>query len=481
MNPIVLFSIGLLMAAMGILFSIPAIIDISNHNPDWKAFAESSAIAVFIGISLMLLTWGRTFCLGRRDGYLLTIGSWVAMSLVAALPFWFSSHEISFTNAVFESISGLTTTGSTTFTHLGSMPPGFLLWRAMLQWIGGIGIIVMAVSLLPFLRVGGMQLYRMETSDQYDKITPRIADVCLRIFGIYVLLSLACVITYWSLGMTIFEALIHAMTTISTGGFSTSDQSLGYFKAPAIEWAAVVFMLAGSLPFTVYIRFLHSPNRTAFTLDSQTLPFMTYTIVTICLGAIYLEMHQPSAILDSLRISAFSVVSIITTTGYASGDYLGWGAGAATFFFFLTLIGGCAGSTSGGLKAFRLLALYKGIRNQSQLLQFPNSLYQMKLGDRDLTKESMTSVYLFFLVMISSLGLITLALSMTGLDFISSISAAATSIANVGPGLGTIIGPTGTFAPLSNAAKWILDVGMLIGRLEYFTVLVLFLPNFWKE
>ena len=469
------------MVILGVMFVFPGCVDLFNNNPDWKAFAISSGIAIFLGVMLMLMTWGHTFCLGRSEGYFLTVGSWVSISLIAALPFWISSQDISFTDAVFEAVSGLTTTGSTIFTGLDSMAPGLLLWRAILQWIGGIGIIVMAVTLLPFLRVGGMQLYRLETSDLYDKITPRIAGVCLRIVGVYMLLSVACLVTYWALGMTLFEALIHAMTTISTGGFSTSDQSLGYFREPTIEWAAIVFMLAGSLPFTVYIRFLSDFKMKAFTQDSQTVPFLLYTSAFIVLCTTYLSLHQSGLFSDHLRMAAFSVVSIITTTGFASGDYLSWGVGIAVIFFFITMLGGCAGSTAGGLKTFRLLALYKGAMNQRLLLQYPRGLFNSQLGNRHISREGMISVYVFFFVIIAVLALITIALSLTGLDFTTSISAAITSIANVGPGLGQMIGPAGTFANINDSAKWILDIGMLAGRLEFFTILVFFLPNFWSD
>jgi len=481
MNRVVPFAIGILMSILGVMFVIPAIVDVVNSNSDWKTFALSSAIAIFIGGLLMLSSQGQTFKLGQREGYILTVGSWISISLMAALPFWLSGQDISFTDAVFESVSGLTTTGSTVLTGLSQMPPGLLVWRAVLQWIGGIGIIVMAVTLMPFLRVGGMQLYRLETSDQYDKITPRIAGVCLRIMSIYLLLSVACGVTYWVLGMTGFEAFIHAMTTISTGGFSTTDQSLGHFGSPGIEWAAVVFMLAGSLPFSIYIRFLSGFDGKALTHDSQAPAFLAYTAVFILIFTVYLSLHQPGPILDNLRQAAFSVVSVITTTGYASGDYLNWGIGVTTMFFFLTLMGGCAGSTAGGLKTFRLLALCKAGMNQTHFLQYPHGLFRTHLGGQLVSAENMRSVHIFFYVMIAVLCLMTLGLSLTGLDFTTSISAAATSIANVGPGLGQSIGPSGTFASLPDGAKWIMGAGMLAGRLEFLTILVLFLPDFWRE
>ena len=480
MNRVVVFPIGVLMIALGVLLIMPAIMDIVSGSGDWQAFAISSIAAVSIGGLMLLSTFGWGFHLSRRDGYLLTIGCWLSLAIMAAVPFWVSDMHISFTDAVFESISGLTTTGSTVLTGLDTMPPGILLWRAMLQWIGGIGIIVMAVTLLPFLRVGGMQLYRMETSDQYDKFMPRLADICIRITIIYVALSILCAATYWELGMTGFEAIVHAMTTLSTGGFSTSDQSMGHFANPSIQWAAILFMLAGSLPFSVYIRFIHRFKFNVFLRDSQTSGFLLYTALAILGMTVFLAVNHPGGFLENLRQAAFNVVSVISTTGYASSDYLTWGAGAATLFFFLSMLGGCAGSTTGGLKAFRLFTMLKGSVRQGGKLMSPHCVQIIRMGDRQLSDDALSGVYLFFFVMMAVLGIITLGLTLTGLDFETSISAAVTAIANVGPGLGAIIGPAGNFEPLSDTAKWILDVAMLAGRLEFMTILVLFVPDFWN-
>jgi len=481
MNRVVLFAIGILMVLLGVLLVIPAIVDAYSHDGDWHAFAFSSLSALFFGGLLMLTFNGHEFRMERREGYFLTLGSWMSMSLVGALPFWMSDLNISFTDAVFESVSGLTTTGSTVLSGLDSMPPGILLWRGLLQWVGGIGIIVMAVTLFPFLRIGGMQLYRMETSDQYDKFMPRIADVCLRITVVYVVLTLICGILYWAFGMTGFEAVIHAMTTLSTGGYSTSDQSIGHFAQPSIQWVAVVFMLAGSLPFSLYIRYLHQFDAKTFSQDSQTFGFLSYTAIFIAVTVLFLSLHTNGAFSDNVRLAAFNVVSVISTTGYASADYLTWGAGAATLFFFLSMLGGCAGSTAGGLKAFRLLAMVKGSFRQGLTLSYPNGIFAVRLGNKKVNDDALDGVYLFFFIMMSAIGLITIALALTGLDFTTSISAAVTAVANVGPGLGTVIGPTGNFEPLSNTAKWVIDVGMIAGRLEFLAIMILFLPDFWAE
>lgn len=482
MNRIILLPIGILIAAQGSLMCIPALLDALNASADWKAFTVSSAFSIAIGVLLALSGRGHPVHLSRRDGYLLTVGIWLSLSAVSALPFWLSEFGISFTDATFEAISGLTTTGSTVLSHLDDMPKGLLLWRAILQWIGGIGIVVMAVTLLPFLRIGGMQLYRMETSDQSEKISPRIADICIRIALVYVLLTLVCGLLYGLEGMNAFEAAVHAMTTVSTGGFSTSDQSIGHFASPSIEWTATSFMLLGSLPFSVYILYFRRFNWTVFRDDSQTVAFLGYTAVLIVIVASYLWVSaEGTSYGDDLRLAAFNVVSVISTTGYASTDYLSWGAGFASVFFFLSLLGGCAGSTAGGLKAFRLIAMWKNVTQLSKTLIHPHAVQSLYLGERRIEWRDLSEIYLFFFIMMAVLACLSLALGLTGLDFTTSISAATTAITNVGPGLGDVIGPSGTFQSLNSGAKWLLDFGMLAGRLEYLTVLVLLLPEFWTD
>ncbi len=481
MNRIVFIAIGLMLVMLGALMDVPAVVDASLGNPDWKVFAISSGISFFIGGALVLANRGSDYKLGLREGYLLTVGSWVAISFMAAVPFWMSNLQISFTDSVFEAVSGLTTTGSTVLSGLDSMPPGLLLWRGMLQWIGGIGIVVMAVAMLPFLRVGGMQLFRLESSDRSDKVAPRLVGVSIRIVGIYIALTVLCAGAYWFFGMTAFEAIVHAMTTVSTGGFSTSDQSLGYFASSSIEWTAVVFMLAGSLPFAVYVKFFGRLDWSVFARDGQVKMFLGYTAFFIAVLSFWLVFEQRIPLDEAFRKSAFSVVSIVTTTGYASGDYLQWGAFAATLFFMLTFIGGCAGSTAGGVKTFRFQVMAVEVARQGKFLLHPHGVFKARLDGRPIEQELAVSVFIFFAVMLVGVGVITIALSFMGLDFATSISAAITALANVGPGLGEIIGPAGNFEPLSDGAKWVLDIGMLAGRLEFFTVLVLFIPSYWKD
>ncbi|MDH5750633.1 MAG: TrkH family potassium uptake protein, partial [Rhodospirillales bacterium] len=359
--------------------------------------------------------------------------------------------------------------------------PGLLLWRAILQWIGGIGILVMAVSILPFLRVGGMQLYRMESSDHSEKLTPRVVDMALKLFAVYISLTLICAATYWAFGMSGFEAIVHAMTTLSTGGFSTSDQSLGHFTRPATQWTAIIFMLCASLPFPVYVNFIRRFDFAVFSKDSQIRTFIYYTsIFIIVLGGwlVFIRQIPPD---EALRLAAFHVVSILSTTGYATADYLGWGTFVPMLFLSITLLGGCAGSTAGGIKAFRLQIMFLEMKRQCRILIYPHGVFQSKLDGRTVSESLVTSVMIFFFLLVMTIFGITLLLSALGVDFESALSAAATSVANVGPGIGEIIGPAGNFKSLPNGAKWILDFGMITGRLEIFTILTLFLPRHWED
>ena len=477
----VLFPIGATLVVFGTFMALPAVVEALAGNGDWKAFAEGASAATIIGATILFAAHGGETDLSLREGYLLTVAMWIALPLVSALPFWFSIERISFTDAVFEAVSGLTTTGSTVFSGLDSMAPGLLIWRAFLQWLGGIGIIVMAVIVLPFLRVGGMQLYRMESSDRSEKIAPRAYHAMLSILVIYAALTTLCAVLYWFSGMTPFEAAVHAMTTLSTGGFSTSDGSIGHFQSAAIEWEAVVFMMLGSLPFALYVKFIKRGRFSVWSEDSQVSVFISLVVVAILMSAFWLVSERGIAPLEALRSAAFNVVSVVTTTGFASGDFTTWGAFPIVFFFFLMFVGGCAGSTAGGVKMFRFELLAKEAIRQSQRLISPHAVYQTRLNDHPVDSDVVSSVMVFFFLLIVFLTGATIMLGFSGLDFETSISAAVTAISNVGPGLGVMIGPAGNFASLPDTAKWILDICMIVGRLEYLTVAVVFLPLFWRD
>jgi trk system potassium uptake protein TrkH len=478
-RPIV-FIIGLLVTQMGVAMIIPAIADAIAGSRDWTTFAASSAAAVFLGGTFVLSTIGERIALNLRQAFVLTTLSWIALSAVGALPLAFSGLGLSYTDAFFESISGLTTTGSTVLVGLDNLPPGILLWRAMLHWLGGVGIIVMAITILPYLRVGGMQLFRMESSDRSEKTFPRAAQVATATSFAYAVLTVACIIAYSLAGMTAFDAVTHAMATVSTGGFSTSDASIGHFQSPAIEWVATLFMALGALPFVIYIQAVHG-KRAVIWKNSQVRRFLIGLGLVVAVLTLFLWLEREVPLLDALRFVAFSVVSVVTTTGFATVDYGQWGSFAVVAFFFLTFVGGCTGSTAGGIKVLRLELAALVIRNQFQRLYQPHGVFTIRYqGQRlqdDVARSAMTFIFIFILAFV----FLGLGLSATGLDLITAFSGAATALANVGPGLGPVIGPVGNFSSLPDAAKWMLSAGMLMGRLEFLTVLVALSPMFWRD
>jgi trk system potassium uptake protein TrkH len=361
---------------------------------------------------------------------------------------------------------------------LDTAPPGILLWRAILQWLGGVGIIVMAVAILPILQVGGMQLFRVEAFEA-DKVLPRAAQIAGGISIVYVFLTGLAAIILWVLGMSGFEAVAHAMTSIATGGYSTSDASIGHFNSAAIDWAICLFMVLGSLPFVLYLRALRG-NVLAFFRDSQVRAFLSLLAIVILLVASWLwdkDLMEPGA---ALRYATFNVISIMTGTGYATADFGQWGAFVLIVMFLLMFVGGCAGSTTCGIKIFRFQVLYATAKVQMKRLMQPNGIFVPYYNKRPIPETVAESVMGFFFLFIGSFGLLAGYLGYVGLDFVTALSGAASAMANVGPGLGDVIGPAGTYAPLPDNAKLALCAGMLLGRLELFTVLVLLSRNFWR-
>jgi trk/ktr system potassium uptake protein len=474
----ILFILGVMLTHFGLAMLFPAIADVAVGNRDWQVFAAAGAVTLFAGGLLMLANRG-PIELGLRQVFILTTVCWVTLSLFGALPLLLSSLPVSFADAFFESMSGLTTTGSTVLVGLDHLPPGILLWRALLQWIGGIGIIVMGIAVLPFLRVGGMQLFRAESSDRSEKPLPRLRQVAGAITATYLLLTLACAVLYDVSGMSAFEALTHAMTTISTGGYSTSDGSIGHFNKPLIDWIAVVFMLAGSIPFVLYVRMFHNEPM-AILRSSQVRALLYFLVGLIVAMSLWVHVTQAISMLDALRLVTFNVVSIVTTTGYATTDYSLWGSTAVIIFLTITVVGGCTGSTAGGIKIMRFEIMILTARAQVKRLIHPHQVAAFTYNQAPLTADVQISVAVFSTLFFVSIAAGTIALNALGLDFITSLSATATSVANVGPGLGDVVGPAGNFAGLPDAAKWLLAIGMLFGRLELFTVLILFHPGFWR-
>ncbi len=458
---------------------LPMATDLTLGNEDWKVFFFCMVFTGFFGGAMIITNSADKFNMTMRQTFLLTTISWVILCITAAAPFALSGLQMSLTDSLFEAVSGLTTTGSTVMTNLQNAPPGILLWRAILQWLGGIGIIVMALSVLPFLKVGGMQLFQTESSES-EKAMPRATQLAASIGIIYLGLTVACMICYQLSGMGSFNAWAHAMTTIATGGFSTFDTSFGHHDAVYTELTAITFMLLGGLPFILYVKALRGNWRSLVT-DTQVRAFLSFVAFTIAIMVIYLVIQNNMGLGEALRRSSFNVVSIITGTGYTNGDYGAWGGFAVITIFFLMAVGGCAGSTTCGIKIFRFQVLYAVTITQLRQLIHPHGVFTPHYNHNPIPKGIASSVMSFFFVYALCFTVLAIALSFIGLDFMTAMSGAVTSISNVGPGLGDIIGPTGTFQPLPDAAKWIMCVGMLLGRLELFTVLVLFIPAFWRK
>ena len=468
------------MSTLAVAMCLPAIFDLIIGNPNWQVFLLAAALTLFIGIMLVLMTRDNVRKISIRQAFVLTTVVWVVIPSFAALPLAFADLQLSYTDAFFEAMSGLTTTGSTVMLGLDSTPPGILLWRALLQWLGGIGIIAMAIVILPLLQVGGMQLFRMESSDTSDKVMPRTTQIVTYISVLYVALTALCAVLYWAGGMSGFDAVTHAMTTIATGGFSTHDASVGYFNSPAIDATATMFMLIGGMPFVLYLQALRgAPLR--LIRDSQVRWFLATVVIAVLSMWFYLEGDLEGQVFKNFFRVAFNVVSVITGTGYSTEDYSAWGPFAVSVLFFLMFVGGCAGSTTCGIKIFRFQVLYATAKNQMYRLLQPHGVFIPYYNRRPIPETVTESVMGFFFLYALAFAVIAMGLGLLGLDFLTAASGAATAISNVGPGLGPRIGPAGTFATLPDAAKWLLSFGMLLGRLELFTVLVLLLPSFWRK
>lgn len=475
----IMYVIGLLLMVLSVGMILPMLADMYAGNQDWKVFMLCAVITAFFGGSLFLSNAHHKLNINVRQAFMLTVLSWVSIAGFGALPFYFSEFKLSMTDAFFESMSGVTTTGSTVITGLDTGPPGILLWRGILQWLGGVGVVLMAMSIMPFLNVGGMQIFRTELSEN-EKVLPRAAQLASSIGLIYVALTITCMISYMFAGMSLFDAMVHAMTTISTGGFSTYDSSFGHYDTPWSEIVAITFMIAGGLPFVLYLQAVRGHARPLFT-DSQVRTFLGLVSISILVMTTYLVTHQDMFLFEALRRSSFNVVSIVTGTGFANGDFNAWGGFAVSLMFFLMVIGACAGSTTCGIKIFRFQVLFEIAYVQLRKLVYPSGVFIARYNGKPIPNDVPISVMGFFFLYALCFSMIAIALSFTGLDFLTAMSGAATSISNVGPGLGEIIGPAGTFQPLPDSAKWICSAAMLLGRLEIFPILVMCTPHFWQR
>jgi trk system potassium uptake protein len=481
------YVLGLLVFVLGLTMLFPLAADVIAGNGHWGAFAEAAAITSVFGLLLTIACANAVSAgLTIRQTFILTTGVWLVLPFFGALPFVFGEIRPAelggggarYVDAYFEAMSALTTTGSTVFSGLDNLPVGINLWRGMMQWFGGIGIIVVAMVFLPELRVGGMQIFRSEAFDTMGKILPRASEIAARISVIYLGLTILCALTYLALGMPPFDALVHSLTTLSTGGFSTRDASFGAFQGP-LEYAAAIFMILASLPFVRYIQLVAGTARPIFR-DSQVRAYLATVLALVLILTLYRVAVNDDNWEHGLREGLFNVTSIISGTGYSSVDYQLWGPVPVVMFFFIGLIGGCAGSTSCSIKVFRWQLLFASVSTQVRRLYAPHGVFEPRFEGRPIPDEVLSSVMAFFVLFFVSLGVMSVLLGLTGLDFVTSISGAASALGNIGPGLGDTIGPAGNYATLNDAAKWILSFAMLLGRLELIVVLVLFTTAFWR-
>ena len=475
----VFFTLGLLQIILGLSMIIPIFAQVIYNELD-AGFIGSGIISIIFGMLFYLSNLDHDKKINLQQAFLLTSLSWLSIAIFGSLPFIFSELNLKVVDAFFESMSGITTTGSTIIVDLNGSPKSILLWRAMLQWLGGIGIIVMAITLMPIMNIGGMQLFKISSSDTNEKILPKTKEIAVRLMLIYLSLSIACMILYKLCGMSLFDSITHSMTTIATGGFSNYNESIGYFNNDLIEITSIIFIISGSIPFIIYLKFLNG-ERKVFISDIQIRSFIKISIISTLVLFFYLVVKNESFTeIDFLSVT-FNVVSILTGTGYVTEDFSVWGNFPLIFFLILMFIGGCAGSTSCGVKIFRVQILFNFFSNQIKKIIYPHGIFNLKYGKQNINDKFMSSVIAFIYLYILIFFIVTVLLSINGLDFITSISAAATSISNVGPGLGEYIGPNGNFSQLPNISKWILSFAMMLGRLEIFAILVLFLPAFWRK
>lgn len=473
--------IGLLLLSMAALMLAPALIDASLGNPDWRAFIAASIISALVGAALALgCQTSAQSPVTTQQAFLITVGAWVLLPFFGALPFIFGVPDAGYINALFESVSGMTTTGSTIFVGIEYLAPGLLLWRALLQWIGGLGIVLFALVFLPTLRIGGMQLFKTDSVDSDRSLLVKAREIAPMVLAVYVGLTLLCAVLYRAFGMAVFDAICHAMSTIATGGFSTRDTSFAGADA-ATKLTCIVFMLIASLPFLRYVEMVTAKLYRIHTDPQVKAFFYTVLFAWLIITAARLSSAPELTFMDVGLDTAFNTVSILTGSGFASANYNTWGETFWILFILLMLVGGCAGSTTCSVKIFRYQVLALVAWGELQRMRRPNRVVVLRFAGKPLGSDVAASVLTFFFLFMISLIVFSIAMSLTGEDLITSISGAATALTNVGPGLGPKIGPVGSFSSVNDAGKIVLIVAMVVGRLELLSVYILFSPGFWRR
>ena len=470
---------GTVVCAVGFLLFIPLITELIYKTESWQSYAVPILLYLIVGGSLVITNRNFELKISIKEAFIITVLSWILLAILCAIPFMYTQLKLSVVDAIFESMSGITTTGATILNNLDNLPKGILIWRALLQWLGGIGIVVIALVILPFLRIGGMQLFHLEGDDPYDKFLPKISSVVSKIIFVYIGLTVILMILYFMNGMTFFDAIAHSFTTISTGGFSTHNDSFAYFQSNSILNIAIFFMIIGSIPFLL----LAQTSLTNFSLfkDHQVRVLIFILITAIALIYYFASTYVEGSTVNKLSTISFNTISIISGTGYVSTNFEEWGNYASVLFLLLMFIGGCAGSTTGGLKVFRFQILFKYIHLHLKKMLQPHMVLSAQFNGKKVPESTYESVMTFFFIYIITFASSALLLSFSGLDFLTCISAAASAISNVGPGLGEIIGPEGNYSSLTDYSKLVLILTMFLGRLEMLTIFVLLLPSFWKS
>lgn len=471
---------GIVICGVGFLLFIPLVTEIIYKSESWQSYTVPILLYLIVGGSLVITNRNVELKISIKEAFIITVLSWVLLSVLCSVPFIYTQIDLSPIDSLFESMSGITTTGSTIISNLDSQPKGILIWRALLQWLGGVGIVVIALVILPFLRVGGMQLFHLEGDDPYEKFLPKISSVVSKIVIVYIFLTTILFVLYYINEMTFFDAITHSFTTISTGGFSTHNDSFAYFNNNAVLIIAIIFMILGSFPFLVIAQ-TNFNNFLSIIMDNQIRLFLIILFLATLLIYFFARSYVDGDILSRVFNVSFNTISIISGTGYTSDNYENWGNYASVLFLILMFIGGCAGSTTGGLKIFRFQILFKYIFIHFKKMLKPHMVIAAQFNGKKVHESTYDSVMVFFSIYILTFAGSALLLSFSGLDFLTCISASASAISNVGPGLGEIIGPEGNYSSLTSYSKIILIATMFLGRLEMVTVFILLLPSFWRN
>lgn len=480
--PVVQRILGLLLMIFSVTMLPPIVVSVVFAESSWLPFVYAFVVAVVCGMLLWLPVRGANRDLRLRDGFLVVALFWLVLGTFGAAPLYFSAQPtMSFTDAVFESMSGLTTTGATVLTGLDALPKSILYYRQQLQWLGGMGIIVLAVAVLPMLGVGGMQLYRAETPGPIKdtKLTPRITETAKALWYVYLGFTISCAVGYWIAGMSPFDAICHSFSTVAIGGFSTHDLSIGHFQSPAIDMVAIVFMFIAGINFSLHFFAWRNNSIRHYLLDPE---FRAYALLLLTLSVIVSVVLLAKSDIgtpgQNILVGVFQAVSIATTTGFTTANYASWPGAIPVMLIMASFVGGCAGSTAGGMKVIRWLLVYKQGAREITRLVHPSAEIPVRIGRKAVPYRVIDAVWGFFAVYIIVFGVMMMALMATGLDQVSAFAAVAATLNNLGPGLGEV---TAGFMTVSDTGKWIAVVSMVLGRLEIFTLLVLVTPTFWRR